>query len=273
MHPSEFLGDYSIDVCEEAVVANPVDATAVELEWVADTASPVADGNEFPGGSALLKNQALCPFKAWADHRLCIGEPAGVVTGLSPAERGSFVHHVLRYLWMRVQGSDTLGECSASQRAQWIDEAVDAGMRALEAEAERHGLSLGARAGRVCLDLEKERVSSLAAEWLEIESQRFESFKVVDCELDASIELSGLHLKLRLDRVDELADGGFASALVRIGAIGEVAVEIFRDGDLGGEGAPAARDFDVFLFEDDFAGVVVDLGGPLGEGELLALLV
>ena len=207
VHPSEFLDDYSIDVCEETVVANSVDATAVELEWVADTASPVADGNAFPGGSALLKNQALCPFKAWADHRLGIAEPAGVVTGLSPAERGSFVHHVLRYLWMRVQGSDTLSACSASQRAQWIDEAVDAGMRALEADAERYGLSLGARAGRVCLDLEKERVSSLAAEWLEIESQRFESFTVVDCELDASIELSGLHLKLRLDRVDELADG------------------------------------------------------------------
>jgi len=51
--------------------------------------------------------------------------------------------------------------------------------------------------------------------------------------------------------------------LVRVGAVGEVAVEIFRDGDFGGEGAPAARDFDVFLLEDDFAGVVVDFGGAL----------
>ena len=65
------------------------------------------------------------------------------------------------------------------------------------------------------------------------------------------------------DAVDELADGGFASAFMRVGAVGEVAVEILRDGDLGGEGAPAARHFNIFLLEDNFAGIVVDFRGAL----------
>ena len=65
------------------------------------------------------------------------------------------------------------------------------------------------------------------------------------------------------DAVDELADGGFASAFVWVGAIGDVAVEIFRDGDLGGERTPAAGDFHVFLFEDDLARIVIDLGRAL----------
>lgn len=57
------------------------------------------------------------------------------------------------------------------------------------------------------------------------------------------------------DAVDELFDGGFALAGVLL------AVKILRDDDLGGELRPGLGHFDVFLFEDDFAGVIGDLGG------------
>ena len=63
------------------------------------------------------------------------------------------------------------------------------------------------------------------------------------------------------DAVDELAHRSFASALVRIGAVGDVAVEILRDGDLRGELAPALRHLDVFLLEDHLAAVVGDFRG------------
>jgi hypothetical protein len=45
--------------------------------------------------------------------------------------------------------------------------------------------------------------------------------------------------------------------------VGDVAVEIFRDGDLGGQDAPALGDFDVFLLEDGLARIVGDFGGAL----------
>jgi hypothetical protein len=48
---------------------------------------------------------------------------------------------------------------------------------------------------------------------------------------------------------------------VRIGAVGDVAVEIFRDRDFRGERAPALRDLDVFLLENDLAAVVGDFRG------------
>ena len=206
-HPSEFFGDSGHSVTREVLLDDSTDQSVVELEWVGDTASPIKAGRELLGGSALLKNQALCPFKAWSDHRLGISEPTGVISGLSAAERGSFVHHVLRCLWVTIQQADTLNQSSPEQRAQWIEEAIDAGMKALESDAEKHGVSLGARVGRVCLDLEKRRVTKLVTEWLDVESQRFETFRVVDCEYDTSIELSGLNLKLRLDRIDEFPDG------------------------------------------------------------------
>src|SRR5208283_1326682 len=46
---------------------------------------------------------------------------------------------------------------------------------------------------------------------------------------------------------------------IRIGAIGNVAIEIFRHGDLRGQRAPALRNFDVFLAKDYFAAVIRDL--------------
>ena len=65
------------------------------------------------------------------------------------------------------------------------------------------------------------------------------------------------------DAMHELAHGAFAPALLGIEAVGDVAVEILRDGDLGREHAPIPRHLDVFLLEDRLAGIVGDLGGAL----------
>ena len=48
---------------------------------------------------------------------------------------------------------------------------------------------------------------------------------------------------------------------MRVGPVTDIAVEIFRDRDLGRQRAPALRDLDVFLFENDLAAIVRDLGG------------
>ena len=61
------------------------------------------------------------------------------------------------------------------------------------------------------------------------------------------------------DAMDELAHGGLAAVLVRVGAVGDVAVEIFRDRDLRRQHAPALRHLDVLLLEDRLAGIVGDL--------------
>src|SRR6478672_9794048 len=53
----------------------------------------------------------------------------------------------------------------------------------------------------------------------------------------------------------------FSSAFVRIGAVGDVAVEILRHGDFRGERAPILRDLNGFLLENDLAAVVSDFRG------------
>ena len=58
--------------------------------------------------------------------------------------------------------------------------------------------------------------------------------------------------------MNQLSHRSFSSALVRIGAVGDVAVEILRDRDFRGERTPVFRDLDIFLFENDLAAVVSD---------------
>ncbi len=74
------------------------------------------------------------------------------------------------------------------------------------------------------------------------------------------------------DPMDQLPHRGFAAAFVRIGAVGDVAVEIFRDRDLGGERAPAFRHLDILLLEDHLAAVVGDLSGALFPLDLIERL-
>src|SRR5207247_10383172 len=60
------------------------------------------------------------------------------------------------------------------------------------------------------------------------------------------------------DAIKSLPHRSFSSALVWVGAVGNVAVEILRHGDFRGERAPILRDLDVFLLENDLAAVVSD---------------
>ena len=71
--------------------------------------------------------------------------------------------------------------------------------------------------------------------------------------LDAAIGDRACHA------MDELFDGLRSRPPFRVGAVGDVAVEIFRDGDLRGQGAPGLGYLDVFLFEDRLARIVGDL--------------
>ena len=60
--------------------------------------------------------------------------------------------------------------------------------------------------------------------------------------------------------MNQLAHRTFASAFVRVGPMGDVAVKIFRDRDLRGQRAPALWHLHVFLFENHRAAVVGDFG-------------
>jgi hypothetical protein len=71
------------------------------------------------------------------------------------------------------------------------------------------------------------------------------------------------------DAMDQLPNGGLATAFMRVGAVGDVAVEVFGNRDLGCERAPVLWDLDLFLFENNLAAVVGDLRRPTLPFQLL----
>jgi len=65
----------------------------VVLEHFADNnAMPIVAPEEVRGGTQILKDQAACPFRAFAKHRLAARVSEDAVAGLSAATRGSLIH-------------------------------------------------------------------------------------------------------------------------------------------------------------------------------------
>lgn len=162
-----------------------------------DPGPPLAAGETVRGGSALLQNQAQCPFRAFALHRLEAVDWPSPEPGLDPLARGGLVHAALERFWLAVETRDRLLALTPDSRRTQVAAAVRA---ALNHEAPRLGLPDGV------LALEAERLQALLEEWLVLEAER-PAFRVAAVEARREVELAGLTLQLRLDRVDQLADG------------------------------------------------------------------
>jgi RecB family exonuclease len=151
------------------------------------------------GGSGVLQAQANCPFRAFAGKRLFLEPLDDYHAGLSAAQRGSLLHDALYVLWGDIGDSDTLQGMDESAVLRSVNTAVAAAVARLPAGDRQ-------RAGMHCLDLEQRRLATLVLEWLQVERSR-DRFRVVAREQAIACRLGDLSLSLRVDRVDELADG------------------------------------------------------------------
>src|SRR5438270_13572277 len=144
------------------------------------------------GGTRVLADQAACPFRAFARWRLgaeALEEPA---PGLDARKRGSLLHQLMKHLWSKLKSSRSLRD----DLEPAIAEAAAAALKELRLE------------GRFA-ELERERLTRLAREWLEIEKTRA-PFEVAALEERRTLNVAGLELSGRIDRMDRLEKGGHA---------------------------------------------------------------
>lgn len=159
------------------------------LEPVADGVAPAYAGAHAKGGARLLADQAACPFRAFARHRLGAHGLEVPAAGLDAAARGTLLHELMAGLWRELRSSDALrGDVELA-----VGRAAAAAVAALGLE--------GAFA-----KLERARLEQRARDWLALERQRA-PFEVVDIEDKRVVEVGGLSLDVRIDRMDRLADG------------------------------------------------------------------
>ncbi len=173
------------------------------LEQYSDWQGPaLADDLPVTGGTSIFKDQAACPFRAFARHRLgaeSLEEP-GSGSGLGAAERGSLVHKVLEAFWKETGDLQTLNQLDGEALQQCVTEIVVA---IIATETQKFPQIFTERFAH----LERNRLIKLTCAWLEVERGR-PTFAVAALEAEQLFAIGGIEVKMKVDRIDRLASGG-----------------------------------------------------------------
>jgi probable DNA repair protein len=178
---------------------DPYGPQAAELEQFTDDKGPALPaGSRVPGGTWIFADQAQCPFRAFAIHRLGANPIAEPVSGLDGRERGSLLHSVMEAVWSRLQDRATLLATPAEALESLVGGSV---AQAIAALSRHKPITFAPR----FTELERERLTRLVLQWLELEKERAD-FRVEELEQRTSITVGELQLDTRADRVDRLED-------------------------------------------------------------------
>jgi probable DNA repair protein len=163
-----------------------------------DPAPPLVE-EDSRGGSAVFKLQAACPFRAFAELRLGARAPRQADIGLDAMTRGSLMHRVLEKVWGVLDTQDRLIAMEDAEAGAMVDTMVG---ESIDEIAGRYPQTFTRRFRQV----EAERLRRQVLEWLELEKQRV-PFRVVEREGKHRAAAGGVRVQLKVDRIDELADG------------------------------------------------------------------
>ena len=194
---------------------NPQDVTAADFDTPAafihgskpellafiDIHGPTCATGAVKGGISLIENQAKCPFRAFAIHRLGAREIEQNEQGLGAGERGTLIHHALQLVWQEINSSKELHELPPERLQEIVDNAV-------EQSARRYQVSSGC--GERFHQTQIRWASATVAEWLEMEKQRPVAFVIGETETETTLDLNGLELTFKMDRIDQMENGGLA---------------------------------------------------------------
>lgn len=176
-------------------------AAASNLEIISTAQAPqlVVAQESVRGGASLFREQAACPFNAFARLRLGATSIDDPVAGFSAIERGNLLHDALALIWRALKDQNNLLALDEPTLTALINQTTQTVVDSLK---QKRGTSIGV----FYAQLEQERLAQLIAEWLAQEKTR-PAFTVVAIEEEVQIEFAGLPLRLRIDRIDQLHNG------------------------------------------------------------------
>ncbi len=175
--------------------------TVLQLETVEDPAVlPPLPDEVIRGGAEVLRVQAACGFRAFAERRLWSTELKQTEMGLDRGASGTIVHRALEHFWNEVQTQEKLKGLLSAE----LDETIG---RSIE-EAIRKTAELCATPWDASyVDVQRARLRNLMHQWLELEKRR-RPFTVKLSERKFNdVRIGPLRLDVRVDRVDAGAEG------------------------------------------------------------------
>lgn len=168
------------------------------LDWEDDAQGSPPPIDAVPGGPGLLRDQAISPLAGWARHALKVRPLDTPDDELDAAEHGSLLHKSLQLFWERLRTQAALLALTDVECEQAISTAVETALT----DFEREERSLPQRYRQ----LEAARLTRKLRDWLLRERERA-PFTVLHIEHTVRLNISGLCMEGRVDRVDQLADG------------------------------------------------------------------
>lgn len=172
-------------------------AASGKLETIDDPSGPPLAEKVVPsGGTRVFRDQAACPFRAFANVRLAAEALEAPRPGLDPRDRGTLLHCMLANAWRGIGSRARLAAMAPAELEALLETSAD------EAIAQVQRYRRDALSGRFA-ELEQERLVKAAREWLEVERAR-DDFEVVEIEQKHSLEFGGVSVNVKLDRVDRL---------------------------------------------------------------------
>jgi probable DNA repair protein len=176
---------------------------AAALETVPDGRGPAIPAGEMVrGGTSLFTDQAACPFRGFAHHRLRARGLEEHGRGVDARVRGSLVHGTLERLWAELGDAETLHGADDEVLGRRLEACA---RDAVAEEARFRPESMSAR----FVELEVARLVAAVGALLAWERERT-PFAVERRESEEMLQVGGVQVAVRLDRVDRLAGGGLA---------------------------------------------------------------
>jgi probable DNA repair protein len=176
-----------------------------------DRAAALTTRKPFAGGTGILKDQALCPFRAFAHYRLRARALDAPDVGLDDLARGRLIHSLLEEFWRQTLSQAALRALSAGELTARLQSCAELAVARLERERR---CDIPPRQRRI----ELARLLALTREWLAEELER-SPFEVVEIEKQHVEQVGRLILTTRVDRLDRLADGRIAVIDYKTGAV------------------------------------------------------
>jgi probable DNA repair protein len=168
---------------------------SIPMVSIEDIPLSIKNTSSIKGGSGIISAQASCPFQAFAKYRLNASEMPEISIGLSHIERGELVHQTLEFIWKKLHTQENLLAMIPFEQASMINDAIDFAFFWLR----NHRASIGER----LLKLERQRLMTVINQWLEVERKRA-PFIVEECESRVTINIAGLPIRIKRDRVDNI---------------------------------------------------------------------
>jgi ATP-dependent helicase/nuclease subunit B len=174
------------------------------LELLTDEqAPPIGSDEEIHGGAYIFKTQGACPFKAFAELRLHARRLETPTLGLRAIDRGNIMHKALELTWQIIKDSTALSALTEPELKNIIHDCAKQAIQLILPTASEDEIP-----NDKYLMLELQRVEKIMRDWLKLESTRPE-FKVALQEYETKVTVGSIPVTLRVDRIDELADGSY----------------------------------------------------------------